>query len=99
MTKNLDWKIYIYIYIYSHRVSEKNGRIAMFSYMPTKNRKTHLFHVVLLNTCNKVELNLFGFVFVEVLLEFMVLLDGTIDCCVCVGHQILAFSTGNKKRG
>jgi hypothetical protein len=46
-----------------------------------------------------VELNLFGFVFVEVLLEFMVLLDDKIDCCVCTGRQILAFSTRNKKRG
>jgi hypothetical protein len=46
-----------------------------------------------------VELNLFGFVFVEVLLEFLVLLDDTIDCCVCPGHKILTFSIENKKRG
>jgi len=46
-----------------------------------------------------VELNLFGFVFVEVLLWFMVLLDETIDCCVCAGHKILIIRTRNKKRG
>jgi len=46
-------KIYIYTHIYSRRISEKNGRIAMFSYMPTKDRKINLFHAVLLDIMQK----------------------------------------------